>query len=225
MAQIPLDIVLFDLDGTLLDTAADISMALNRVLVNRGLEPLPYEMLRSRVYGGSRTLLKDALQLEEGQPEFEQMKKEFHQHYRNNLVEKTVLFEGMEEVLRHLESHTIPWGIVTNKPVWLAEPLLKAFALHQRMACLIGGDTLSVTKPHPEPLLHACKLTRTLPEHSWYIGDSEVDMQAAKAARMRSFVAAYGYIPEDTDPKAWGADEILYSPRDLLHYLKQPKAE
>ena len=212
--------IFFDLDGTLLDTAADIGTALNRVLQKRGIAPLSLEILRSRVYGGSRVLLKQILNMDENHPEFETLKKEFHQDYRDHLVSQTTFFPGMDDVLHYLEKEKIQWGVITNKPAWLAEPLLKHFKLTQRSACIIGGDTLPFCKPHPAPLLHACQLANTTSDQVCYVGDSEVDITAAKNAGMFSLLAAYGYIPHDVDPNSWGADYYLHQPRDIIEWLK-----
>ncbi len=149
-------------------------------------------------------------------PRFESLRQRFLQIYSERLAVDTRLFDGMAEVLDYLERSPLPWGIVTNKPTWLTEPLLSALQLADRTACLVCGDTLTERKPHPLPLLHAARQLAVAPEHCVYIGDAERDVQAGRAAGMRTVVAGFGYIDATEDVDAWQADVITQTPATLL---------
>ena len=155
--------MLFDLDGTLLDTGRDMGGALNRLLARNGRKEIPYAQIRPRVSQGTPALLKLGFGVDSNDPEFASLRTQFLALYAENLCVHTRIFSGMEEVLLHLESRQMPWGIVTNKPEYLALPLLEAVGLRARSACIVGGDTLARRKPHPAPLLHGCSLVQTEP--------------------------------------------------------------
>ncbi len=211
--------VLFDLDGTLVDTAPDMAAALNRLLAEQGCEPLPYAQIRPSVSHGSVAMIRvgfgDALD----DAEFERLRKRFLVIYENNLVHESKLFDGMALVLDTLESAGLNWGIVTNKPGWLAEPLLQQLSLDTRAACIVSGDSTEQRKPHPEPMLHACKLTNSEPARCVYVGDAQRDIEAGRAAGMKTVVASFGYIADTDAPETWGADGQIDSPAQLLDWI------
>jgi 2-phosphoglycolate phosphatase len=215
----PIKTVLFDLDGTLLDTAPDLAKALNFVLQANGLAPLPYEKIRPVVSHGGAALISLGFGLPPDDPDFDARRQELLEYYKNNIAEHTRLFPGMEEVLDYIESHDLSWGVVTNKPGWLTEPLLDILKLRERAAGIVSGDTLNERKPHPAPLLHACKLTGTDPKNCLYVGDAERDIQAGHNAGMPTLVAMFGYLLENDRPETWGADALIERPADILDWL------
>ncbi|MEX0960245.1 MAG: HAD-IA family hydrolase [Burkholderiales bacterium] len=211
--------VLFDLDGTLADTASDLGFALNLQLQERGRATVPDELIRPHASSGARGLLRLGFNLEVDAPEFQAMRSEFLDLYAENLARTTTLFPGVAELLDGIEARGLSWGIVTNKPERFTFPLLEALNLHQRAACVVCGDTTARPKPDPAPLLHACALLNQPPGACIYIGDDERDVVAAIAAGMDSVVALYGYLGEDSDPRSWGANASIEDPRDLLAFL------
>ena len=211
--------VLFDLDGTLLDTAPDMVGALNALREERSLAPLPYDMVRSAVSHGAARVVKTGFP--EADPDsFAELQRRFLEIYRGALSRQTRLFPGMDEVLDALAALHIKSGIVTNKAAWLTDPLLAELGLHARFACVVSGDTVAERKPHPMPLLHAAALAYVLPSECIYVGDAERDVQAAHAAKMPALVANYGYLRTDEDSTAWGGDGYLSRPLDLLAWLE-----
>jgi phosphoglycolate phosphatase len=210
--------VLFDLDGTLLDTAPDMAAALNALRRLEGLEPLPFHALRPHVSHGAARLIRIGFDCESGE-RFEALRSRFLDLYRADLAVGTRPFEGIDGILRELERQGIAWGVVTNKPGWLTDPLMSALGLHERAGCIVSGDTLPERKPHPMPLLHAAKLLDTDPGDCIYVGDAERDIQAGRAAGMKTLVAGFGYLSGDDDPSSWLADAILTRPSDLLQAL------
>lgn len=213
-------LVLFDLDGTLADTGPDLADALNRLLAEQGQAPLPYTAIRPIVSLGGAALINLAFHLDDTDPEFDFLRNRFLDFYLEDISRHTQLFPGMETVLEKIESDSRHWGIVTNKPAWLTDPLLQNLGMTQRASCIVSGDTLPYRKPHPAPLLHACQLAGHEPAESVYIGDARRDVEAAHAAGMPVYVARYGYIPEDDDPAGWGADGLLQAPLDMLRWLQ-----
>lgn len=211
--------VLFDLDGTLLDTANDLGHALNQVLIAHRLTPLALPLIRPFAGRGCKGLLKLGMNLEEDHPSYADFCTELLQHYEKHCLDTTTLFPGMDSILLHLEQANIPWGIVTNKPHKYTLPLLNHLQLQHRAACIISGDTLAFSKPHPAPILHACELLKINPLNCLYIGDSEVDIIASKAAGTLAFVAMYGYFTPDDKPMAWQADGYIEHPNDILRWL------
>jgi phosphoglycolate phosphatase len=206
--------VLFDLDGTLLDTAPDMCAALNQLRVEEGLPALPYAQLRFHVSHGAARLVSVGFGCSEG-PRFESLRRRFLDLYSQDLHGRTRLFDGLEEVLLGIEGRGIPWGVVTNKPGWLTEPLLEATGLRSRAGCVVSGDTLAERKPSPLPLLHAAGLLRVEPAACAYVGDAQRDIDAGRAAGMRTLVATFGYISADEDPVSWMADGLVGHPREL----------
>jgi phosphoglycolate phosphatase len=217
----PIQTVLFDLDGTLLDTAPDLAFVLNTLLTEHQREPLPFSQIRPWVSYGSAVMIKNALDLPEEEPVPETWRQRFLTLYKEHIAEQTCLFPGMAEVLETLERKGLKWGIVTNKHSSLTEPLLQKMDLTNRSVCNISGDTLSQAKPHPAPLLYACKLAGTSPEQSVYVGDASRDIEAGQRAGMRTLVALYGYIDAHETPTQWGATGLIQQPLDLLPWLAQ----
>ncbi|HGG58323.1 MAG TPA: phosphoglycolate phosphatase [Gammaproteobacteria bacterium] len=215
----PAACLLFDLDGTLLDTAPDMIAALNRVLADENRDPLPPERLRDHVSHGSAALVR--LAFGEHQPEaaFEDRKARFLRYYRENLCIQTRLFPGMADVLDHAERAGVAWGVVTNKPGWLTDPLMVETGLMERAACVISGDTTEERKPHPLPMLTAAEQAGVAPEQCLYVGDAERDIEAGKAAGMQTLIAAWGYIDADQQPHTWGADRTIEHPGELVSFL------
>jgi phosphoglycolate phosphatase len=210
--------VLFDLDGTLLDTARDMAEALNRLRLSEGLEALELAQVRPLVSHGAPRMLRFAF----GDPEparYESLRTRFLDFYRAALAVHTRLFTGFESVLGAIERSGLRWGVVTNKPGWLAAPLLAEVGLTPRCGCLVAGDTLSERKPHPLPLLHAAGLLGIEARECAYVGDAERDVQAARNAGMIPLVAGFGYLAEGEDPAAWNADAIIAHPEDLIDWL------
>jgi phosphoglycolate phosphatase len=157
--------------------------------------------------------------LEPGDRGFDRLRQEFLDIYASNLVRETAPFPGMLELVEHLEGRNMPWGIVTNKPAWLTDPLMETIGLTGRAACIVSGDTAARAKPHPEPLLHACGLIDRAPADCWYVGDSERDVVAGRAAGTGTLVALFGYLGAGDDPSRWGADGMIREPLEVLDWL------
>lgn len=211
--------VLFDLDGTLADTAPDLAHALNTVRVEEGRTRLPFEQIRPVVSHGAQALITLGFSLTAAQTDYARLRQRLLDVYRDNIALYTRLFPGMPEVLDALERAGLIWGVVTDKPGWLTEPLLDALGLMQRSACVVSGDTLNERKPHPAPLLHACQTVGCTPAECVYLGDAERDIRAALAAGMPSLIAGFGYIGAHEQPAHWGANGLLERPADLLDWL------
>ena len=211
--------VLFDLDGTLLDTAPDLADALNTVLVENDRESLPYETIRDVVSHGGKALIELGFAMQDSHPDFEPLRLRLLDIYLANIANKTRPFPGMTELLEQLERRDLNWGVVTNKPGWLTEPLLKELALFDRAACVVSGGTLPERKPHPAPMLYACELAGSRPAECVYIGDAQRDIEAGRNADMHTLVALFGYFMADDQPHTWKADDMLAQPLDLLTWL------
>ncbi len=212
--------VLFDLDGTLLDTAPDLASALNAVLEQNGRPALPFERIRPVVSHGGRALIELGFGLAPSHPDFEPLRKQLLDHYLAHIADQTRLFPGMGEVLEHIEQSGRKWGVVTNKPGWLTDPLLDALDLRRRAAGIVAGDTLEERKPHPAPLLHACDLVGSRPGDCLYVGDAERDIEAGHHAGMATLVALFGYLMEQDRPETWGATALIRSPQELLDWIQ-----
>ena len=221
-AASPIRTVLFDLDGTLLDTAPDLAFSLNTVLAEHKRRPLSYESIRPVVSHGGIALIQLGFGLDPQHPGFEPLRLRLLDIYRENLCRKTSLFPGMEKLLHSIEQRGLNWGVVTNKPSWLTEPLLQGLQLSGRTSCIVSGDTLDKRKPHPAPMLHACDQTGSHASECVYIGDAQRDIEAGKSAGMYTLVALFGYIGEEDDPTMWGADGLLEDPLSLLAWLDDP---
>lgn len=216
--------VLFDLDGTLVDTAPDLGLAANLVREEQGMEPLPPSSYRPYASCGARGLLKVALGMSMDHPEYPQRKERFLVHYRANLSRNSRLFPGVAEMLAALEHAGIRWGIVTNKVSSLSEPLVGDLGLKERSACLVSGDSTPKPKPAPEPLLLAARLVGVSPRDCLYVGDDERDILAGRAAHMRTVAAAWGYMGDKPDPRSWSADVIVETPPELVQLLELRRA-
>lgn len=211
--------VLFDLDGTLLDTAPDMTNALNILLAEEDQAPLSNEACRNYVSHGSVAMIKLGFGEEQTPEEFERRRLRFLSLYEKNLCLDTKLFEGMEEVLGFLEENYIRWGIVTNKPAFLTEPLLQQLNLTDRASSIVSGDSLPNRKPHPEPLFYAANECQRLATECIYVGDAERDIEAGNRAHMKTLIASYGYIDETQTPVKWGADGVIEHPDEILTWL------
>lgn len=218
------DAVLFDLDGTLVDTAPDLAGALNRVRQDRGLPPLPLDVLRPHASCGARGLIAAGFERTPDHPDFPTLRDTFLAHYENGLCVASALFEGVEEVLEAIAARGMPWGIVTNKATRYTVPLLDELALPRKPAVVVCGDTTTHAKPHPAPLFEAASRLAIEPSRIVYVGDAERDVRAALAAGMLCLVAAYGYIEPHEQPDTWPADGWLAEPRDLLDWLPGHRA-
>ena len=208
--------VLFDLDGTLLDTHVDLCNALNKVLENHDRPPLPIASMRSFVSKGAMVMVCLAFKCLPNSEQAKQMWKEMLDAYEQDIATHTQLFPGMDSVLEHIVSTGKNWGIVTNKPGFYTQKLLDIFKLPTEPGTVISGDTLAVKKPDPAPLLLACDNLAADPEHTIYIGDDERDIQAGKNARMRTIAVSYGYIVDEESPSDWGADFVVDSAFDIV---------
>lgn len=213
--------ILFDLDGTLADTAPDLAFALNTVLKEQGKDTLPFEIIRPVVSHGGIALIQLGFGIEPNNPDFEPLRQRLLEIYRENIARETTLFSGMQELLENIEKSSRNWGVVTNKPSWLTEPLMDALGLFDRAACVVSGDTCSNRKPHPEPILHGCQLAGSHAEQCLYIGDAERDIQAGRLAGLHTIVALFGYIGKDDNPQDWQADALLNTPADIFEWIKK----
>jgi len=211
--------ILFDLDGTLADTAQDLANALNHVLIKNNQQPLSFETIRPVVSHGGIALIRLGFNLEPEHPDFEPLRQCLLDYYKQNICTDTKLFPGLEKLLSQLEQQNILWGIVTNKPDWLTLPLVDELKLTQRAASIVSGNTLKESKPHPAPLLHACKEMNLEPKQCIYIGDAARDIEAGKRAGMRTIAAAYGYVEAHDPAERWDADFIVYEPHELIKIL------
>lgn len=208
-------LILFDLDGTLLDSARDLHAAMAVLLAEKGEPPVDFEVFRPVVSKGARAMLKRSF-IGSDEQRREALLPEFLAHYEAALAAHSRLFDGVAELLAHIETQQSRWGIVTNKPFYLAEPLIEKLGWSQRSAILLGGDSLPRKKPDPDQLLHACAVLGEIPEKVVYVGDDERDVQAANAAGMRSIGALWGYRPDDDDPQRWQADDLADTPLELI---------
>lgn len=211
--------IFFDLDGTLADTAPDLAGALNRLRAERNLLPLPLSTLRPFVSAGARGLLTAGLSLQPTDSDYPAAQARFLALYEQHIDDKTQLFDGMAECLDHLDNIGLPWGIVTNKALRFAQPLIEGLNLTHRTACLIGGDSTPNPKPHPAPLRLAAEIAQVPPEQCLYIGDDERDIIAAQAANMTAVAAAWGYLGNETPLANWNADLIFSTPQDILRFI------
>lgn len=211
--------MLFDLDGTLADTAPDLAAALNRVLRDHGRDTLPLEAVRPWASLGGAAMVRLGLGIDESHASFTAARDEFLRQYRAGIADRTVLFPGISELLAQLEDTGYQWGIVTNKLSSLTQPLLVELDLADRAECVVCGDTTGRPKPHPDPLLHACMLLDCRPAQAVYVGDDRRDVEAGHSAGTATVVATYGYIPSVERPETWGADHLIDHPRDLVQWL------
>lgn len=212
--------VLFDLDGTLIDSAPDLAGAANELRAARGLPPLDYALLRPMVGAGARGMLAVSLQITPAHLEFESLRADFLARYEARMLQETAIFEQVHPLLEALEQAAMPWGIVTNKAERFALPVTQGLGLAARAGTVIGGDTTPHAKPHPAPLLEAARRLGVAPEHCAYVGDDERDIIAGRAAGMLTVAAAWGYLGQGEPIAAWGADFIVQTPDALLKSLQ-----
>ncbi|MGB4347368.1 MAG: phosphoglycolate phosphatase [Burkholderiaceae bacterium] len=211
--------LLFDLDGTLADTAPDLAGAVNLLLIAKGLPPVPFETLRPVASAGARGLIGVAFNVAPAEAAYDALRDAFLANYEAQIALHTTLFDGVEELLGSLQEQGIQWGIVTNKPARFTDLLLPKIGLGHT-ACSISGDTTAHAKPHPEPLFEAARRLGLFPHQCWYVGDDLRDIEAGKAAGMITIAAAWGYCG-NTEPLSWQADMIMQTPNDLIRLLQQ----
>lgn len=216
-----IETVLFDLDGTLFDTAPDLAYALNQLRQEYDLPELPLAGIRATISFGAAAILKHGFDIADNHPDYKPLREKYLFLYEQHLADFTRPFPNIEKVLAHLEQHTIPWGIVTNRMTKTTLSLLKALNLAYKPGCIICGDTLNKSKPHPEPILEACRLLKKSPKHALYVGDAATDVTASKAAGTKSLVALYGYIGPNENPETWQADGYVNEPIEIIEWLQQ----
>src|SRR5688572_6650795 len=210
--------VLFDLDGTFADTAPDLARAVNAMRAARNLPPIALEATRPVTSHGARGLLAAGFGMSPDHPDYAAMRAEFLDLYARDICVETRVFPGIAELLRRLEVRGLKWGIVTNKAERFAKPLIERLDPEQRCACVVGGDTASRMKPHPDPLLAAARLIDLAPGACVYVGDDRRDVDAGHAAGMRTIAVRYGYL-NGSDPGTWGADAVVDTPEEVLAHL------
>lgn len=216
------DAILFDLDGTLVDSAPDLAGAANELLALQGRPALPYEALRPVAGSGARGMLGVGFGLRPGDDGYAALRDAFLALYARRLLQSSVVFDAVPGLLAAIEARGRPWGVVTNKALYLAEPLLTGLALRHRAAVLVGGDSTPHTKPHPAPLLHAARGLGVDPARCVYVGDDARDVQAGRAAGMATVAAAWGYLGLGESVSRWGADQVAAHPNELLNWLDLP---
>ena len=207
--------VLFDLDGTLIDSAPDLGAAVDQMRVDRGMTSLPLVHYRPMAGAGARGMIRLAFGFTPEHPEYEAMKEEFFRNYEACMTQRTFAFEGVEQMIDKLVAAQLPWGVVTNKSKRFAEPLTMAMPLFQTAAVVISGDTTPHAKPHPEPLLEAARRLGIAPTACVYVGDDERDIVAGHAAGMKTVAATYGYLGTQSDVQKWQAHANIQSPLEL----------
>lgn len=217
-----LQAVLFDLDGTLIDSAPDLGFAADQMRVKRGLPSLPLESYRSMAGAGARGMIHVAFGYGTDHPEFESLRSEFFDNYQACMTQRTQAFEGVSDLLGGLQQQGRAWGIVTNKSERFTLPLVSALPVLAGAQAVVAGDTTPHAKPHPAPLQEAARRLGLPPEACLYVGDDERDIVAGKAAGMPTVAAVYGYLGAKSDVAAWGADAVIENPLDLLNFLVLP---
>lgn len=211
--------VLFDLDGTLADTAPDLAAAVNWMRTERGLEPTPYSILRPTASAGARGMIGAAFGLAPGDEGYEELRVQWFERYQSAMAVHSTLFDGISDLLEGITAAGMAWGIVTNKPARFTDPLVPLIGL-AHAGCVISGDTTPHAKPHPAPLLEAARRLDIAPAHCWYVGDDLRDIEAGRAAGMITVACNWGYCGS-IDPATWGADHLLDTPQQLLQMLRQ----
>jgi len=211
--------VLFDLDGTLADTAQDLGAALNRLLQDHGKSPLPYASIRPVASHGARGLINLGFGIDRDHPEFESLRQRFLDYYDTSFADLTTIFDGINNLLQQLAQRDIAWGVVTNKPMRFTDRLVPALPWSVQPGVIVSGDTVGVPKPDPRPLLYAAEKLGVAPDQCIYLGDAERDVEAAIAAGMKPLIANYGYIAETDLPESWGAAGFIDRPEQLIDYL------
>ncbi len=210
--------VLFDLDGTLVDSAPDLGAAADKLRVDRGLPSLPLERYRPLAGAGARGMLSVAFDITPEHPDFPALRDAFFANYEACILDRTGIFEGVAELVADLRGRGLPWGVVTNKATRFTQPLVQSMPLFASAGAVVSGDTTPYAKPHPEPLLEAARRLGVAPEHCVYVGDDERDIVAGAAAGMKTVAATYGYLGANA-PLLWGAHAMINSPLELLKLL------
>lgn len=223
MIETEIRAVLFDLDGTLIDSAPDLGAAADKMRTSRGLPSLPLELYRPMAGAGARGMLGVAFGMAPDHPDYGPMREEFFSTYENCMTERTKAFDGVQELIDTLVARSLPWGVVTNKSMRFAGPLTAQMPLFRSAGAVVGGDTTPYPKPHPAPLFEAARLLGLPPQACIYVGDDERDVKAGKAAGMYTVAAHYGYLGNDRGVHEWGADAHIASPTELLALLKIPQ--
>lgn len=212
--------VLFDLDGTLIDSAPDLGAAADQMRVQRGMPSLPLELYRPMAGAGARGMLGLAFGMDAGDPQFDAMREEFFVNYSRCMTQRTTVFAGVQELIDEIIKRQLAWGVVTNKSSRFTDPLTRSIPLFASASVIVSGDTTPFAKPHPEPLLEAARRLRVDPVQCLYVGDDERDMVAGLAAGMQTVAACYGYLGSKTDTLDWGAHAQIHSPLALLQMLE-----
>lgn len=216
---IDLQCVLFDLDGTLVDTAPDLIASLNKALLDYGYASVDANWIKPFISYGAATMIDRSVEDVDDATKAKVLEVMLT-HYQHNIAEHSCFFNGIEWLLTEIEQLGLKWGIVTNKRECFTTPLLDAFGLTSRVACAVSGDTTPYSKPHPEPMLTACRLAAVEPVHCLYVGDAEHDIAAGKNANMKTLAALYGYLKPDDKPHEWGADGFLDTPEQLIAWIR-----
>lgn len=213
--------VLFDMDGTLLDSAPDFIAICQTMRQNHDLPPLDEKLIRDQVSGGARAMVCTAFDITPEDPRFEPLRLEFLQRYQDQCAELTRPFDGIEQLLSDIEKAHLQWGVATNKPARFAEPIMQRLKLDERAAIMVCPDDVTRSKPDPEMLLLACERLSLTPEEVVYVGDDERDIEAGNAAGCRTVAVSYGYIHPQDNPHNWGANAVIDHPRELRILLDQ----
>jgi len=214
-----IDAVLFDLDGTLIDSAPDLGAAADKMRTDRGLPPLPLADYRPMAGAGARGMLGVAFGMTPEHPDFAALREEFFVNYERAMTQRTLVFEGVAALIEQLAARRLAWGVVTNKAARFTDPLTRAMPLFASAGTVISGDTTPHAKPHPAPLLEAARRLGIAPQRCVYVGDDERDIMAGHAAGMGTVAASYGYLGAKADTAQWGAHAQINSPLQLLHLL------
>jgi phosphoglycolate phosphatase len=214
-----LSCVLFDLDGTLVDTAPDLILCLNKALSSHGLATVAADKIKPFISFGAVAMIDESLNRSISEELYEDILETMHDLYQNNIAEHSKFFEGMLKTLDVIEAQGLKWGVVTNKRERFTNPLMEALKLTERAACIISGDTTANPKPHVEPMLAACKKASVKPQECVYIGDASHDITAGKNAQMKTLAALYGYLKPGDAPETWGADALIESPGQLATWI------
>ena len=213
--------VLFDLDGTLIDSAPDLGAAADKMRTDRGMATIDYALYRPMAGSGARGMLQVAFGITEAHADYEAFKNEFLDNYQQAMTVKTTVFDGVNDMLSSLQQQGILWGVVTNKHQRFTIPLSQQMELFKTAGAVVSGDTTPHAKPHPAPLFEGARLLGLPPQDCWYVGDDERDIVAGKAANMVTVAANYGYLGEEADVLSWGADFVIHAPVTLIQLLKE----
>ena len=211
--------VLFDLDGTLIDSAPDLGAAADKMRIDRGMTALDYALYRPMAGSGARGMLQVAFGITEAHADYDAFKKEFLDNYQRAMTVKTSIFDGVDDMLTRLQQQGLLWGVVTNKHQRFTIPLSQQMPLFKTAGAVVSGDTTPHAKPHPAPLFEAARLLGLPPQDCWYVGDDDRDIVAGKAAGMVTVAANYGYLGIENEVMHWGADFVIHHPKELADLL------